>query len=146
MVPLYEGIKHREITHYGWRSGDCSGSDFARPRGEVHAIMGPNGSGKSTLAKVLAGHPDYQVTAGEVLMDGENILGWSRTNARGSGLFLAFQYPSEIPGRDHRQFSPRGAFRRACPKARNWKRPIITRGFTKRWSCSRWTARSPRAR
>src|SRR6185295_14611943 len=68
------------------------------PRGEVHALMGPNGSGKSTLAKVLAGHPDYKVTMGEVLMDGEDILGLEPDERARNGLFLAFQYPSEIPG------------------------------------------------
>jgi Fe-S cluster assembly ATP-binding protein len=68
------------------------------PRGEVHAIMGPNGSGKSTLAKVLAGHPDYEVTQGKVLMDGESILELAPDERARRGLFLAFQYPSEIPG------------------------------------------------
>jgi Fe-S cluster assembly ATP-binding protein len=68
------------------------------PRGEVHAIMGPNGSGKSTLAKVLAGHPDYEVTQGKVLMDGESILELEPDERARRGLFLAFQYPSEIPG------------------------------------------------
>src|ERR1700746_698694 len=67
-------------------------------QGEVHAIMGPNGSGKSTLAKVLAGHPDYEVTAGKVLMDGENLLELEPDERARRGLFLAFQYPSEIPG------------------------------------------------
>jgi Fe-S cluster assembly ATP-binding protein len=68
------------------------------PRGEVHAIMGPNGSGKSTLAKVLAGHPDYEVTEGKVFMDGQNILELEPDERARGGLFLAFQYPSEIPG------------------------------------------------
>src|SRR5437762_6615814 len=68
------------------------------PRGEVHALMGPNGSGKSTLAKVLAGHPDYPVIAGKVLMDGENLLELEPDERARRGLFLAFQYPSEIPG------------------------------------------------
>jgi Fe-S cluster assembly ATP-binding protein len=66
--------------------------------GEVHAIMGPNGSGKSTLAKVIAGHPDYEVRSGEVLMDGENILELAPDERARKGLFLAFQYPSEVPG------------------------------------------------
>jgi Fe-S cluster assembly ATP-binding protein len=66
--------------------------------GEVHAIMGPNGSGKSTLAKVIAGHPDYRVTSGGVLMDGENLLDLGPDERARRGLFLAFQYPSEIPG------------------------------------------------
>ena len=68
------------------------------PRGEVHAIMGPNGSGKSTLAKVLAGHPDYEVTQGKVLMDGEDVMALEPDARARRGLFLAFQYPSEIPG------------------------------------------------
>src|SRR5437762_13661104 len=68
------------------------------PRGEVHALMGPNGSGKSTLAKVLAGHPDYHVTGGKILMDGEDILELEADERARRGLFLAFQYPSEIPG------------------------------------------------
>ncbi|PYJ41760.1 MAG: Fe-S cluster assembly ATPase SufC [Verrucomicrobia bacterium] len=66
--------------------------------GEVHAIMGPNGSGKSTLAKVIAGYPDYRVTSGGVLMDGENLLELRPDERARRGLFLAFQYPSEIPG------------------------------------------------
>ena len=68
------------------------------PKGQVHAIMGPNGSGKSTLAKVLAGHPDYLVTSGSVTMDSENILELEPDERARRGLFLAFQYPSEIPG------------------------------------------------
>lgn len=68
------------------------------PKGEVHAIMGPNGTGKSTLAKALAGHPDYEVVSGEVLIDGENILEKEVDERSRAGLFLAFQYPSEIPG------------------------------------------------
>src|SRR5438046_6744841 len=68
------------------------------PRGEVHAIMGPNGSGKSTLAKVLAGHPDYNVTRGKVTMDGENLFELEPDERARRGLFLAFQYPSEVPG------------------------------------------------
>src|SRR3954470_1272720 len=67
-------------------------------RGEVHALMGPNGSGQSTLAKVLAGHPDYHVTGGKILMDGENLLELEPDGRARRGLFLAFQYPSEIPG------------------------------------------------
>src|SRR5206468_13035188 len=68
------------------------------PRGEVHELMGPNGSGKSTLAKVLAGHPDYRVTSGKVLMDGEDLLELEPDERARRGLFLAFQYPSEVPG------------------------------------------------
>lgn len=68
------------------------------PKGEVHAIMGPNGTGKSTLAKALAGHPDCQITSGEVLMDGVSILDLEPDERARRGLFMAFQYPSEIPG------------------------------------------------
>ncbi len=75
------------------------GLNLEIPKGEVHAIMGKNGSGKSTLAKVMAGHPDYTVTEGAVYMDGENILEMEEPDARArAGLFLAFQYPNEIPG------------------------------------------------
>ena len=68
------------------------------PSGQVHAIMGPNGSGKSTLAKVIAGHPDYTVTSGDVLLDGESVLEMAPDQRSREGIFLAFQYPSEIPG------------------------------------------------
>ena len=74
------------------------GLSLTVPKGEVHAIMGPNGSGKSTLAKIIAGHPDYTVTSGAVLMDGENILELEPDQRARKGIFLAFQYPSEIPG------------------------------------------------
>ncbi|MCA0374061.1 MAG: Fe-S cluster assembly ATPase SufC [Gemmatimonadetes bacterium] len=66
--------------------------------GEVHAVMGPNGSGKSTLAQVLAGHPAYEITGGEVLYKGENLLEMDPEVRAQSGVFLAFQYPVEIPG------------------------------------------------
>lgn len=68
------------------------------PKGEIHAIMGPNGTGKSTLAKVLAGHEDYEVESGEVLLDGESLLGMEPDEISKLGLFLAFQYPLEIAG------------------------------------------------
>src|SRR3954462_9497906 len=67
-------------------------------KGEVHAIMGPNGSGKSTLANVLAGREGYTVTGGEALYDGKNLLAWTPEQRAGEGVFLAFQYPVEIPG------------------------------------------------
>jgi Fe-S cluster assembly ATP-binding protein len=86
---LHANIEGREIL---------KGLNLVLPKGEVHALMGPNGSGKSTLSKVMAGHPDYEVTAGEVLLDGENILEMAPDDRARKGLFLAFQYPSEIPG------------------------------------------------
>jgi Fe-S cluster assembly ATP-binding protein len=74
------------------------GVDLQINAGEVHAIMGPNGSGKSTLAGVLAGREDYQITEGEVLFDGKNLLELDPEERAREGLFLAFQYPVEIPG------------------------------------------------
>ena len=78
------------------------GVDLAVPQGEVHALMGPNGSGKSTLAYALAGHPRYEVTAGEVVFDGQVIVGGedevSADDRARLGLFLAMQYPVEVPG------------------------------------------------
>lgn len=75
-----------------------NGIDLVVPTGEVHAIMGPNGSGKSTLAYVIAGREDYEVTQGDILWNGESILGMSPDERAAKGVFLAFQYPMEIPG------------------------------------------------
>ncbi len=72
--------------------------------GEIHAIMGPNGAGKSTLAKVLAGHPSYEITAGEVLFKGQNLLELDPEERAHLGLFMSFQYPVEIPGVSNVQF------------------------------------------
>ena len=74
------------------------GIDLTVRAGEVHAIMGPNGSGKSTLAKVLSGHPSYEVTGGEVLFEGGNLLELAPEARARAGLFLGFQYPIEVPG------------------------------------------------
>jgi Fe-S cluster assembly ATP-binding protein len=80
------------------------GIDLTVNRGEVHAIMGPNGSGKSTLAKILAGHPAYEVTGGEVLFEGRNLLELAPDERAREGVFLAFQYPVEVPGVSNAQF------------------------------------------
>ena len=86
---LHVRIEEREIL---------KGVNLVVPKGQVHAIMGRNGSGKSTLSYVLAGKEDYEVTEGEVLLDGENILEMEPNERAVAGLFLAFQYPIEIPG------------------------------------------------
>ena len=90
--------------------------------GETHAIMGPNGSGKSTLAYTLAGHPRYEVTEGEVLLDGENVLEMDIDERARAGLFLAMQYPVEVPGVSSSNFmrSAVTAVRGEAPKLREW--------------------------
>ena len=86
---LHASIGEKEILR---------GIDLTVNAGEVHAVMGPNGSGKSTLAQVLAGHPGYEVTKGEVLYEGRNLLEIDPEVRAQEGIFLAFQYPIEIPG------------------------------------------------
>ncbi len=86
---LHVAIREKEIV---------KGLSLTINSGEVHAIMGPNGTGKSTLAKVIAGHPDYTVTGGDVLLDGVSIMAKEADERARAGIFLAFQYPSEIPG------------------------------------------------
>jgi Fe-S cluster assembly ATP-binding protein len=85
------------------------------PKGEVHAIMGPNGSGKSTLSKVIAGHESYLVTGGTVTLDGEEIFDMSVDERSRAGIFLAFQYPSEVPGVSNANFI-RAALQARMPK------------------------------
>jgi Fe-S cluster assembly ATP-binding protein len=92
---LHAGVDGNEILR---------GLTLSVPKGEVHAIMGPNGSGKSTLAKVMAGHEDYKVNSGEVLLDGQNLLEMNVDERARAGLFLAFQYPAEIPGVSNANF------------------------------------------
>ncbi len=94
--------------------------------GETHAIMGPNGSGKSTLSYAIAGHPKYQVTSGEVLLDGENVLEMSVDERARAGLFLAMQYPVEVPGVSMSNFlrTAATAVRGEAPKLRLWVKEV----------------------
>ena len=91
------------------------GLNLEIPAGEIHAIMGPNGSGKSTLSKVIAGHDDYEVTGGRVLLDGVDIAGLEVDERSRAGVFLAFQYPAEVPGVSNANFL-RDALQSRLPK------------------------------
>lgn len=92
---LHAGIEGKEIL---------KGLNLQINKGEVHAIMGPNGSGKSTLSKVLAGHPSYEVTGGEVIYNGKDLLELEPDERAREGIFMAFQYPVEVPGVSNSQF------------------------------------------
>ena len=94
--------------------------------GEIHAIMGPNGSGKSTLASTIAGHPKYQVDSGQILLDGEDITEMSVDERARAGLFLAMQYPVEIPGVTMSNFlrSAKTAVDGQAPSLRTWTKDV----------------------
>ncbi|KUG57857.1 Fe-S cluster assembly ATPase SufC [Nesterenkonia jeotgali] len=94
--------------------------------GEIHAIMGPNGSGKSTLASTIAGHPRYQVTSGTITMDGEDVLEMSVDERARAGLFLAMQYPVEVPGVTMTNFlrTAKTAIDGEAPKLRTWTKDV----------------------
>lgn len=98
------------------------GVDLVINSGETHAIMGPNGSGKSTLAYSIAGHPKYEITDGEILLDGEDVLEMSVDERARAGLFLAMQYPVEVPGVSVSNFlrTAKTALSGEAPKLREW--------------------------
>jgi Fe-S cluster assembly ATP-binding protein len=102
------------------------GVDLVINSGESHAIMGPNGSGKSTLAYTIAGHPKYTVTDGEILLDGENVLDMSVDERARAGLFLAMQYPVEIPGVSVSNFlrTAKTAIDGEAPALRTWIKDV----------------------
>jgi Fe-S cluster assembly ATP-binding protein len=95
---------HATIGEDGDLTRILKGINLSVKPGEVHAIMGPNGSGKSTLSKVIAGHPDYKVSQGQVLFNGEDILALEADERSRKGIFLGFQYPVEIPGVNNAEF------------------------------------------
>jgi Fe-S cluster assembly ATP-binding protein len=114
---LHVSVEDKEILR---------GVDLTVNAGEVHAMMGPNGSGKTTLAYAIAGHPKYTVTSGQVLLDGEDVLGLKVDERARAGLFLAMQYPVEVPGVTISNFLRTSitALRGEAPKLRTWVKEV----------------------
>src|SRR5580698_1811048 len=124
-------IKDLHVTVAADGDGDepreiLSGVDLTVKQGETHAIMGPNGSGKSTLAYSIAGHPKYRVTQGEILLDGADVLAMKVDERARAGLFLAMQYPVEVPGVSVSNFlrTAATAVRGEAPKLRTWIKEV----------------------
>ena len=92
---LHAGVDGNEIVN---------GVTLSINKGEIHAIMGPNGSGKSTLAKVLSGHPAYEITAGQIIFEGKDLLELDAEQRSIAGIFMGFQYPVEVPGVNNAEF------------------------------------------
>lgn len=119
---------HVSIAVDGGTKEILTGVDLTIRAGETHAIMGPNGSGKSTLAYAIAGHPKYEVTSGEILLDGADVLAMTVDERARAGLFLAMQYPVEVPGVSTANFlrSAATAVRGEAPKLRTWVKEVKT--------------------
>ncbi|MCU1628613.1 MAG: sufC [Pseudonocardia sp.] len=117
---------HASVTTEDGPKEILRGVNLTVRAGETHAIMGPNGSGKSTLAYAIAGHPKYEITSGEVLLDGENVLDMTVDERARAGLFLAMQYPVEVPGVSMANFlrSAATAVRGEAPKLRTWVKEV----------------------
>ena len=113
------------------------GVDLTINSGETHAIMGPNGSGKSTLAYSIAGHPKYTITSGTVTLDGEDVLAMTVDERARAGMFLAMQYPVEVPGVSVSNFlrTAKTAIDGEAPKLRTWVKDM---------NCLLYTSPSPR--
>ena len=120
---LHANVEGREILR---------GIDLKVNPGEVHAIMGPNGSGKSTLAQVLAGRDAYDVTEGKVLLDGKDLLDMAPEERAREGVFLAFQYPVEIPGVSNTYFLRRRSTPCASTAARTSRRHRLPQDWSSR--------------
>src|SRR3989440_11467500 len=117
---------HASVTTDEGAKEILKGVDLTVRSGETHAVMGPNGSGKSTLSYAIAGHPKYEVTSGEVLLDGENVLEMTVDERARAGLFLAMQYPVEVPGVSMSNFlrTAATAVRGEAPKLRHWVKEV----------------------
>ncbi|GAA2551426.1 Fe-S cluster assembly ATPase SufC [Pseudonocardia hydrocarbonoxydans] len=117
---------HVSIAVDGGTKEILTGVNLTIRGGETHAIMGPNGSGKSTLAYAIAGHPKYEVTSGEILLDGVDVLSMTVDERARAGLFLAMQYPVEVPGVSTANFlrSAATAVRGEAPKLRLWVKEV----------------------
>jgi Fe-S cluster assembly ATP-binding protein len=117
---------HVSVAAEGGAKEILKGVDLTIRPGETHAIMGPNGSGKSTLAYAIAGHPRYEVTSGSVTLDGQDVLEMSVDERARAGLFLAMQYPVEVPGVSTANFlrSAATAVRGEAPKLRLWVKEV----------------------
>ena len=119
-------IRDLHVAVEGAADEILKGVDLTIRSGETHAIMGPNGSGKSTLAYSIAGHPKYAVTSGSVLLDGEDVLSMTVDERARAGLFLAMQYPVEVPGVSVSNFlrTAATAVRGEAPKLRTWVKEV----------------------
>src|SRR5215203_5129264 len=119
-------IRDLHVSVEGAADEILKGVDLTIRSGETHAIMGPNGSGKSTLAYSIAGHPKYAVTSGSVLLDGEDVLSMTVDERARAGLFLAMQYPVEVPGVTVSNFlrTAATAVRGEAPKLRTWVKEV----------------------
>jgi Fe-S cluster assembly ATP-binding protein len=117
---------HVSVTTEDGAKEILSGVNLTVRAGETHAMMGPNGSGKSTLAYSIAGHPKYEVTSGEVLLDGVDVLSMTVDERARAGLFLAMQYPVEVPGVSMSNFLRTAvtAVRGEAPKLRTWVKEV----------------------
>ena len=139
-------IKNLHVSHEETGKEIVKGVDLAVDIGQVHAIMGPNGSGKSTLAYALMGHPAYEITEGEILFDGENLVELGADERAQRGLFLAFQYPHAVPGVTVTNFlrSAINSIRKARTAARTTRSrsPSSARSCSGRWRSSRSPASS----
>ncbi|MCK2242644.1 MULTISPECIES: Fe-S cluster assembly ATPase SufC [unclassified Crossiella] len=117
---------HAEVVTNEGNKEILKGVNLTVKAGETHAIMGPNGSGKSTLAYAIAGHPKYAITSGSVLLDGEDVLELSVDERARAGLFLAMQYPVEVPGVSMSNFlrTAATAVRGEAPAVRHWVKEV----------------------